>query len=194
MQPFIAKCKTYFPGDTILEIGTGTGLMSVYFSQLGYNVTGLDYDIEIVKKNVRFNEMFRGSAAFLNGDKFSLPFAPNTFDACYHQGLMEHFDEPDILRSLRGQVEVCQRVVFTVPTVRWKGGVFGNERMWTGHHWLKLLSEFEILDVFGGAYADLPSRCLNLIGRRMTHWKPEYLYRAIALRRAGDIGFVLTKR
>lgn len=193
LQPFIAKCEAFFPGRRILEIGTGTGLVSIYFSQLGYNVTGLDFDYQILAKNLRLNRMFNGSACFVNGDMFSLPFAPDTFDAGYHQGLMEHFDEPDIVKSLEDQLSVCKHIVFAVPTILWRGGVFGNERLWSGKKWLELLSGFRVLDVFGMSYSGIFSRATNFVGRRLTRGRPRPIHRAVALRRAGLIGFVIAK-
>lgn len=193
MGLFIDKCTRHFPGKRILEIGTGTGLMCVYFSQMGYRMCGLDYDYGIVAKNQHLKKTFNAELQFMQGDMFDLPFAPGAFDACYHQGLMEHFDEPDILRALEHQTSVCKRVIFTVPTRHWKGGVRGDERMWNGTYWRELLKPFRIVDIFGGAYTSLATRGLHFLERKVAKGKPAFLFQNMALHRAGDLGFVIEK-
>ena len=194
MGPFIAKCAEHFDGKELLEIGTGTGVLAVYFSQLGYCVTGLDSDCGIIAANQRLNAMMRGEARFVVGDMFHLPFPNGRFDVCHHQGLMEHFDAPDIVAALMAQTEVCRKVIFAVPTKPWTGGVRGDERMWPGRQWLDLLQPFRVLDVFGMAYGGLAARVADQVGRRLTRYKPAWLYWELALRCAGQIGFVITKR
>ena len=178
----------------ILEIGTGTGILSVYFSQLGYDVTGLDYDPGIVALNQRLNRQWEGRASFVHGDMFRLPFPQESFDACYHQGLMEHFDEPQILEALRLQSSICKRVIFTVPTRRWTGGLYGNERLWSARYWRGLLSQFRVYEVFGCSYGNIVSRLLGFVGRKVTRDRPQFVFRAMALAQAGEIGFVIGRR
>lgn len=194
MQYFTDTLQRHFNGKRILEIGTGTGIIAVYLSQLGFDVTGLDYDYEIVRRNRRMAAQHGSGAAFLQGDMFALPFADQSFDACYHQGLMEHFDEADIVRSLKHQAEVCRRVIFMVPTDKWRGGVRGDERMWSGTYWRNLLSDFHILHTFGSAYSAPPARVLQLANRKFLKDRPGALFRKLALQQAGEIGFVLEKR
>lgn len=191
MGEFIAKCREHFAGCNILEVGTGSGLMAIYFSQMNYSVTGLDRDPDVIASNQRMNAMLGGSVRFVVGDILRLPFRENAFDACYHQGLMEHFDPPEIVAALKAQTAVCRRVIFAVPTIRWKGGVYGDERMWTGQRWLDLLAPFRVIDIFGMAYNSLPTRGCNMLGRRLTSHRPAWLYRKLALRSADEIGFVI---
>ena len=194
MREFIAKCREHFVGRNVLEVGTGSGVLAVYFSQLDYTVTGLDRDPGVIASNQKMNAILGGSARFLVGDIFHLPFREDTFDVCYHQGLMEHFDPPGIVAALKAQVAVCRRVVFAVPTLSWKGGVYGDERLWAGRRWLELLAPFRVIDVFGMAYTGLARRGLNMLGRRFTSYRPEWLYRRLALGSAGEIGFVIEAR
>ncbi|NIA15540.1 MAG: methyltransferase domain-containing protein [Nitrospiraceae bacterium] len=194
MAPFIAKVVEHFPEGRLLEIGTGTGILTTYFSQIGYQVAGLDLDRQIVAANRVQDERFGGKAAYVIGDMFTLPFAPDTFGACYHQGLLEHFDPPQIVDALRAQTAVCGKVIFAVPTAQWRGETRGDERMWPGNQWLDLLSDFHVLDVFGMSYSSLFTRAANLAGRHATNYRPARAYHSLALRKAGQIGFVITRR
>lgn len=193
MGLMIAKCQEHFPGKRILEIGTGSGIVCIYFSQLGYNVTGLDRDATVISRNYALSRRMNGQARFLVGDMFNLPFHEKSFDACYHQGLMEHFDQADIIRALKIQTTVCRRVIFTVPTRLWSGGVRGDERLWIGAYWRRLLSEFRILDVFGGAYCTFSARALGFAGRHTGNGFLGNLLQRAALPKAGEIGFVIER-
>lgn len=194
MSAFIARCRRWFPGQRLLEIGTGTGAVSVFFQQSGYQVTGFDYDFGVLQQDRRLDRAFAAGVRWVQGDMFAMPFADGAFDACFHQGLLEHFDAPDIVRALHGQLRVARRVVFTVPTAYWRGGIYGDERMWPGKAWKRLLAEFRILDVFGAAYPNLPMRAVNLLGKRLSNRRPGWFFRAMATARAGEIGFVIEER
>jgi SAM-dependent methyltransferase len=194
MGPFINNCMQYFSGKRILEIGTGSGILSIYFSQMGYDVTGLDRDRGIMERNARLNRMLEGKARFVQGDMLHLPFCADAFDACYHQGLLEHFDPPQIQQALRLQVKIAPRVIFSVPTNRWRHGTFGDERLWPGGYWRRMLGEFQVLDIFGMSYQSFVARSVNALGCRVTGCRPGWLYRRLALAQAGEIGFVVAKR
>lgn len=194
MRPFIDVCRRHFGGKRILEIGTGRGVLAVYFSLLGHEVTGLDYDRDIVRANKQLNAAYHGDARFVVGDLTRLPFPPGSFDGCYHQGLMEHFDAPTIVAALKAQVQTCGTVIFMVPTIRWRDGVFGDENMWPARYWLELMAPFRILDVFGTSYRGLAPRVLNAVGQRVLDRRPALLFRQLALFQAGQIGFAIARR
>lgn len=193
MGQFIETCKKHFGGQRILEIGTGTGLLAIYFSQAGYEVTGMDSDRAVIAGNTQLNRRFHGRARFLVGDMFNLPFEADAFDSCYHQGLMEHFDEPEIVEALTLQLAVSRKLVFSVPTRMWRGGVFGNERMWSGAYWLQLLKDFRVTEVSGSAYASFGTRAMHFAGRRVTGYRPRRLFHHLALRKAGEICIVMER-
>ena len=191
MGHMLGPCQAMPAGSRMLEIGTGTGLVTIYLSQCGYDMTGLDYDPGIIALNERLNKRLGGRASFVVGDMFALPYADGAFDAIFHQGLMEHFDEGPIVASFHEQLRVARRVIFTVPTVHWHGGVRGDERMWTGAYWRKLLAPFRVVSVFGASYPDPLTRALHFFGGRATQHRPKGLFESMAMRRAGQIGFIV---
>jgi SAM-dependent methyltransferase len=78
-------------GLRILEVGAGTGRDAGELASLGARVTALDYSEESLS--------LMGSAVgdrvlVVCGDAKCVPFAPETFDVVYHQGLLEHFRNP----------------------------------------------------------------------------------------------------
>ena len=126
----------------ILEAGVGSGAMSTFFSWLGFDVTGVDIDPEVVTKAKIESGRFNGSAKFEVADTFHLPYPNQSFDLVFHQGLLEHFSDEDIHKILNEQLRVAKQVVFSVPNYRYARRDFGNERLMTKAQWEKILHPY----------------------------------------------------
>ena len=84
-------------GARVLEVGAGSGRDSITLRDLGAEVWVVDYSPKALALigAQRSRGMLR-----VCGDAFRLPFADGTFDAVFHQGLLEHFRNPsDLLRE-----------------------------------------------------------------------------------------------
>ena len=77
-QEFSALLKLFSPqaGQTLLDMGSGSGYFSRRFNQLGLEVTGLDSSKAM---NVYATANSEG-INYIQGDALSLPFADNCFD------------------------------------------------------------------------------------------------------------------
>jgi SAM-dependent methyltransferase len=75
----------------VLEVGAGTGRDAGEIASLGARVVALDYSEESLKL---MGSAVGGRVSVVCGDATGLPFAPETFDVVYHQGLLEHFRNP----------------------------------------------------------------------------------------------------
>ncbi len=128
----------------ILEIGTGTGGMSIFLSWLGFDVTGVDVDSQIVDWAKSAATKLNSSAKFEIADGFKLPYEDNSFDLVFHQGLLEHFSNEEVHRLLSEQLRVAHRVVISVPNHWYPRRDFGNERLLDKNSWEKILSPFRI--------------------------------------------------
>lgn len=83
-----------FRNARVLEVGAGTARDSAVMAERGGAVCALDYSEEALKL------MGRSSASGITivcGDALALPFADDTFDIVFHQGLLEHFRDPETL-------------------------------------------------------------------------------------------------
>jgi ubiquinone/menaquinone biosynthesis C-methylase UbiE len=83
-------------GKRILEVGAGTGRDSYQLAQKGADVYVLDYAesaLDLYRKQNEDGAKSNASATAVCGDAFKLPFADDTFDVVFHQGLLEHFRE-----------------------------------------------------------------------------------------------------
>jgi len=83
-------------GLRVLEVGAGSGRDGIGLAERGAKVVSLDYSMPSLRM---IGSQLGGDAsvALCCGDAFSLPFADGTFDLVFHQGLLEHFRNPDDL-------------------------------------------------------------------------------------------------
>lgn len=82
----------------IMEVGAGSGRDSFKLIDAGAKVITLDYaesSLDVIKK---LAQKYGVSIFLIRGDAFHLPFKDNALDVVFHQGLLEHFENPqDIL-------------------------------------------------------------------------------------------------
>lgn len=84
-------------GARVLEVGAGSGRDSIALLDLGARVWVVDYSPRALA--LIGAQKSRGMPRVC-GDAFRLPFADGSFDAVFHQGLLEHFRNPlDMLRE-----------------------------------------------------------------------------------------------
>lgn len=74
----------------VLEIGCGGGAHSALFKGKGANVTAVDLTAERVNATALKFKMIPGKSKVLQADAEQLPFAENTFDIVYSNGVLHH--------------------------------------------------------------------------------------------------------
>ncbi len=102
-------------GKRILEVGAGTGRDSETLSSKGAEVWTLDYSEESLRLMANNIEQ---PVRIVCGDAFALPFASDSFDVVFHQGLLEHFTNPgpgDILAENHRVLKPGGHVLADVP-------------------------------------------------------------------------------
>lgn len=77
----------------VLEIGSGTGRDTAALAALGHRAVALDASLEALALTARAAPSLVGRG-IVGGDAFHLPFRDATFDAVFHQGVLEHFGNP----------------------------------------------------------------------------------------------------
>jgi SAM-dependent methyltransferase len=136
--------QRYFPtGSTFIEVGCGSGTTAVLLADLGYRVLACDIEAELISRvQGKYSDWLRsGRFQVQQEDMFNLPWRQTTFDAAYHQGVLEHFEDDQIVRALKEQARVARFVVFDVPNHRYPDQVFGDERLLPPRHWHRLIAE-----------------------------------------------------
>jgi ubiquinone/menaquinone biosynthesis C-methylase UbiE len=100
-------------GKRILEVGAGTGRDSETLSSKGAEVWTLDYSEESLGLMANHIEQ---PVRIVCGDAFALPFASDSFDVVFHQGLLEHFTNPeDILAENHRVLKPGGHVLVDIP-------------------------------------------------------------------------------
>jgi ubiquinone/menaquinone biosynthesis C-methylase UbiE len=150
---------TVKPGSRLLEAGFGSGNTGMLFSDMGYNVTLLDIEKGLFDS---FQGRFPGHHAsgkikLIRADMYELPFNDNSFDLVYHQGVLEHLDDVNIVRALKEQARVGRIVVVDVPNDKYPDRPYGDERWISNRLWLKLICEAGL-------------EVIEISGRRLPHW------------------------
>ena len=146
---------------TFLEVGCGTGAMSYGLSRIcDAKGVSVDNDKKIVEA---LNQKLKGytQLKIIEGDAFKLPKNWNKkFDLVFHQGLLEHFSNEDIVKIVAENLRVGKRVIFSVPSYYYPKKDFGNERLMKLETWKDILSDF---NTTGFYYGDRSYRLFNAI-------------------------------
>jgi len=74
----LLKLFSLTEGQTLLDVGCGTGHFSECFQQQGLHVTGLDPDFAMIE----FARAKKSQVHYVEGDARALPFVDNSFDYC----------------------------------------------------------------------------------------------------------------
>lgn len=126
---------------TILEVGIGSGMHTILLSLLGFEITGIDNDEEILKRAEKYNQEWGGKAKFLKMDGFNLKFPSKSFDLVISQGLLEHFTDKKVGQLLKEQLRVGKEVVVSLPSIGYPSRDFGDERLMKKEKWLEIIKK-----------------------------------------------------
>ena len=75
----------------VLDLGCGSGWLSVFISKYGFDVTGIDIAKPAVELGKTWAKEDNSNVNFLVGDLLNLPFQESTFDAIVCNSVLEHF-------------------------------------------------------------------------------------------------------
>ncbi len=144
-RPFLFEIiRTQSEHARLLEVGSGSGVHSIFLSQPDYDVISIDNNEGVLAIARENNTALNGRGTFLKGDAYSLPFLDNSFQVCFSQGFFEHFANHDIAKLLEEQLRVARVVIFSVPTLWYPLQEFGDERLMKREDWLEILHGFKV--------------------------------------------------
>lgn len=85
------------PGGSILDIGSGRGLIAKNLAEMGFKVIGIDFEKDIVEKaNIEIKSWgLEGKLKFVEADIFNIPFTDASFDGVCDFGLLENLYKED---------------------------------------------------------------------------------------------------
>jgi demethylmenaquinone methyltransferase/2-methoxy-6-polyprenyl-1,4-benzoquinol methylase len=82
------------PGQRILDVATGTGMVAFALAQHGARVTALDQSEAMLSVARRRTPPSTGSVTFVTGEAERLPFQDASFDALTFTYLLRYVDDP----------------------------------------------------------------------------------------------------
>lgn len=153
----------------LLEVGCGSGILAGYFQDFGYNVVATDKDPAVLAyAKKRLIEEMLGMPVFLEADAFDLSGLKDfgLFDCAFSQGLLEHFEDAQIVELLRQQLAVAKLCIFSVPSENYPRQEFGDERNLPGPHWFSLMEPLNELAEPTISYYGNGQHLLRVLKRR----------------------------
>jgi demethylmenaquinone methyltransferase/2-methoxy-6-polyprenyl-1,4-benzoquinol methylase len=120
------------PGQRILDVATGTGMVAASLARRGASVVGLDQSEAMLGgARARLAGELAGRVTFVAGQAERLPFAAGEFDALTFTYLLRYVDDPaSTMRELArvvapgGRIGMVEFAVPPTPALRW---------LWRGH-------------------------------------------------------------
>jgi SAM-dependent methyltransferase len=124
---------------TILELGSGSGATARILVDMGYTLVASDVDEEVVKR-LRAASYFPETRLRVDQvDMLNIKYENKSYGTIIHQGLLEHFSDDMISKTLKEQARVADWVVFDVPNDRDNEQHYGDERFLSLNQWKKLI-------------------------------------------------------
>jgi len=127
----------------LIEVGAGSGSLSIFLSTLGLNVVTVDKNYEVLMGSRQNCLRFKGKVDFVLADGLRpLPFK-DIFDVSFSQGVAEHFNDEQCRLYVDNQLQISRTVILSVPNRSyWQS--FGDEHLMTPKQWGKILSIFNV--------------------------------------------------
>lgn len=101
IDKIIKYCKPY---KNILEAGCGTGVMSTYLANKGFNVTAVDNEQGMLNLARNISKSYPKSPTFVKQDINNLDYPHNHFGVVFSHGVLEHFSDDQIISLLKQQL------------------------------------------------------------------------------------------
>jgi ubiquinone/menaquinone biosynthesis C-methylase UbiE len=97
LEPFLDSVAAEHPGGRALDLGCGTGVVTLALASRGFDTVGVDHSPEMLELARRkLEEAGRsGHARVAEGDVRKLPFSDGEFVCVTCQGLLHHLEELD---------------------------------------------------------------------------------------------------
>jgi glycosyltransferase involved in cell wall biosynthesis len=115
---FISLLSKFFilKNAKILEVGCGSGAISLDLSLRGAMYTGIDISYEAIRlaKHIA-NDYKIVNCEYTYGNGFNLVYPDNSYDISFNIGVLEHFNDNDIVKMLKEMARVSKFVIVGIP-------------------------------------------------------------------------------
>lgn len=156
----IKLINKYASNKKIMELGAGTGVLALYISSLSNNrVDALDKDYDMISLSKKyFLSKFENSNINYICDDIRNIKVKEKYDVCYSIGILEHYDDDEIIELINKQTSISEYVIFGIPTKYFDEDkkMYGNERYLSLQYWRKIIkkSDCKIIEESSYHYLD----------------------------------------
>ena len=140
--------KKYSPNKKIIEAGSGTGILSTYLASLGFDSVAIDIDKDILNLSKKIAKEYgaKNNPKFMIDSILKLNYKNKEFDVSFSNGVLEHFSDKEIIKTIKKQLKIANTVIVGIPTKYFDD----NEAMYGDERFLKLKFWREIISQAGG--------------------------------------------
>ena len=167
--------------QTVLDVPTGTGRVSIALKEQGYHVTSLDLSfdmLQIVRRSCP------EAVKLTLGDAHSLPFGANSFDACICLRYL-HFYSPERRSQAVRLIQELARIV------RPGGTVIIDSNRWSPRH--LAIAGKQLSSVYFHCDAEM-KELLTLAGLRVIHQKAMFFIAPLLYRYLPNFGIRILQK
>ena len=137
--------KKYSPNKKIIEVGSGTGILSTYLASIGFDSLAIDIDKEILNLSKKIAKEYNATKKpkFKIDSILELNYKENQFDVSFSNGVLEHFSDEDIILTLQKQMYISKTVIVGIPTKYFdsKEAMYGDERFMELNFWREIIKK-----------------------------------------------------
>lgn len=140
-----------YADNNIIECGSGTSVVSIYLASQGYEVTAIDIEDEVIDLSKKLAEDYyatleenpKSKLHFEKKSIFDLDYLKDTFDVAFSNGVLEHFNDEEIVQIIKQQLFIAKTTIVGIPTKYFekKEAKYGNERVLELSYWRKLIND-----------------------------------------------------
>lgn len=139
-----------YSDKNIIECGSGTSVVSIYLATLGYKVTAIDIEDDVIKLAKTLAKDYyktidnpNPQIHFEKKTIFDLGYEKDSFDVAFSNGVLEHFSDDEIIQIIQQQLYVAKTVIVGIPTKYFDSSEakYGNERVLELSYWRYLIKK-----------------------------------------------------
>lgn len=174
-----------YANKNVIECGSGTSVVSIHLASLGYKVTAVDIEDDVIKLSKKLADDYfttlqdcKAELTFEKKSIFELGYPKESFDVAFSNGVLEHFTDEEIIEILKQQLFVAKTTIVGIPTKYFspKEAKYGNERVLELSYWRKLIKNAGgiIIEETGMQRQPLNKRLVNF--KKYFKPKPYHLF------------------
>lgn len=159
----------------VIEVGCGSGSMSIFCSHLGISATVVDNNIEVLKKAQENSKRLNANINFILADALKVLPLEDRYDVAFSQGVAEHFTDENIRKYVKNQLSISKKVIISVPS-KYYYKSFGDERLLTIEKWKDILQGFNVTRVchYG---VEIPPSWKKFVFKKFVSFRLHHIWR-----------------